>query len=620
MIKRYLVFILFITAIYYVWLFSFENDEWAKTLGGNILSIVGPGIALYWLFQTLSTAAVKQPLFWRLIFTGLSLYFISECLWFYFETVLGQEVPIAGFLDFFYLGHAVCYILALVVRFKQERKTAQTVRMLFDMLITMTVAVSFIWHFIIRNILNNGELPLFDLLINLSYPISDIGMLLAAATFFFGLNESHAKKEIGLILLALFVQITADTVYLTMILNSGYESGNITDPMYVFSALLMALAGHLYGSTPAEAHPMSKQVGMLRFSLPYIGVMVLFAFMLFYSGFNALTIGASISIMLLMIRQAVTLVENQALYDQLLHRSQELSANEQRYRSLFDYYPEAAFSAGLDGRFQSVNQAAANLLGFSNEEDVIGLRCASFIAKRDKKRVLAHFSSLLKGSAREYEVTLCSRTGETFIMNMTNIPIIVDGQVTGIYGIGKDVTDQKKQHRKIAHMAFHDALTGLPNRLSFDQTLMKLIEEDKHPFAVLYMDLDGFKAINDTLGHYAGDELLVSVSRRLSASLRSGDMAARQGGDEFTAVVCGISAREEVERIAKRLLRSLSEPYYADDQKMLVTPSIGIALYPQDGEKPEQLIQKADTAMYAVKQNGKGAYQFYTKEKRRMTT
>ncbi|WP_050180518.1 DUF4084 domain-containing protein [Domibacillus robiginosus] len=613
--KRYLVFILFITAIYYVWLFSFENDDWAKTLGGNVLSIVAPGIAGYWLLRALLANAMKQPLFWKLIFTGLSFYFLSECLWFWYETILGQEIPIAGFLDFFYVAQAFCYILALVVRFKQEHKAAQTVRMVFDMLITMTVAVSFIWHFIIRNMVGELEASLFDLLVNLCYPVSDIGMLLAAATFFFGLNESHAKKEMGLILLGLLVQITADILYLSMIFHNGYESGNITDPMYILSTLLIALAGHLYGGAPSESHTMSKQMGIVRFSLPYIGVIVLFAFMLFYSGFNALTIGASISIVLLMIRQAVTLVENQRLYDQLLQRSRELSANEQRYRSLFDYYPEAAFSIELDGCFQSVNQAAANLLGFSNEKDVIGLHSKSFIASKDQKKVLEHFSFLLKGSARQYEMTLCSRTGDELIMSITNIPIIVDGKVIGIYGIGKDVTDQKKQHRKMTHMAYHDALTGLPNRLFFNQKIASLVLEKEKAFAVLYMDLDGFKAINDTLGHDAGDALLVSVSKRLSASLRSSDMAARQGGDEFTALVSGFTDREEVERIAERLLRSVSKPYYIDGRKLVVTPSIGIALYPQDGEDVDELLKKADAAMYEVKQSGKGAYQFYMNKK-----
>lgn len=114
-------------------------------------------------------------------------------------------------------------------------------------------------------------------------------------------------------------------------------------------------------------------------------------------------------------------------------------------------------------------------------------------------------------------------------MNMTNIPIVIDSQETSIYGIGKDVTEQKNQHRQITHMAYHGALTGLPNRLSFDQIRMQLIENDEKEFAVLHMDLDGFKAINDTLRHDAGDELLVSVSKRLSASLHHGDIVARQG-------------------------------------------------------------------------------------------
>ncbi|WP_052712078.1 diguanylate cyclase domain-containing protein [Domibacillus indicus] len=613
--KRYPALILLFTVFYYAWLFIFQHDEWIRTLGGNVLSIFGLGTALYWTARAVLSPGVRQPLFWKWIFAGLGFYFVSECIWFWYESVWRVEVPISGFLDYLYLANYFCYLLAFAVRIKQEQKTVRTVRILFDMLITMTVAVSFSWQFIIGTIIGDKELSMLDVLINLSYPATDLALLVAACTFFFGFSKSHARNEISLILFGLAIQIAVDSTYTAMTLNGVYESGNLTDPLYITAPLLLALAGRLYGSAPADRSLPSKRTSVLRFMLPYAGILILFICMIIYCGLNALTIGSLLAIVLLMARQALTLLENQRLYSQLLQRSNDLSVNEQRYRSLFDYYPEAAFSIGLDGCFQSINQAAARMLGYADETELIGQPCRSFLSEEDKQKVKAHYYYLLKGIGREYEITLHSRTGRPFIMNMTNIPIVVDGQVTGIYGIGKDVTEQKNKQQKMTQLAYHDTLTGLPNRLTFHNKLMKLIQDNKNPFAVVYMDLDGFKSINDTLGHDAGDELLITVSRRLSAALRTSDMAARQGGDEFTAVISGISSREEVENIASRLLLSISERYHIAGELLSVTPSIGLSLYPQDGGTPEQLLKKADLAMYSVKQNGKGAFRFYSEHK-----
>lgn len=608
--KRCVSFLVGFSFVYYMWLLIFQNDDWLKTLGGNVLTLLGLAVALYWIVKTIQSPSVNQPVFWKLILSGLSIYFAAECLWLLYETFWRVDVPIFGFLDFFFLAHALFYIAAFLFKFKQEYKTARTVRMVFDMLITMTIAVSFSWYFIIGAILADVNATPMDLIINLSYPTTDLGMLLAGCTLFFGLDRSHAKKEMLLILLGLLVQITANSIYLSLILNNGYESGNITDPMYVLSALLIALAGRLYGDAPAASAPAQKRIRVFRLLIPYAGVTILFIFMLFYAGFNALTVGATISIILLMIRQAWTIYENQTLYDQLLKQTADLSINEQRYRSLFDHYPEAAYSVDVTGRFQSMNQAAADLLGFEHTSDAIGMASTTFLSAEDKKQVMIHTPSLLKGEACEFEISL-ERKGRRRIIQITSIPIIVDGQVIGIYGIGKDMTEQKSKQKQIKHMAYHDALTNLPNRLAFEKKMMKLIQENHQPFAVLYMDLDGFKQINDTLGHQAGDELLISVGNRLSSSIRSGDMASRQGGDEFALLISGFSSLTEVEEIAKGLLHSIKEPHTVAGQALSLTPSIGISVYPKDGQSPDHLLKKADTAMYDVKQNGKGSYQFY---------
>lgn len=240
------------------------------------------------------------------------------------------------------------------------------------------------------------------------------------------------------------------------------------------------------------------------------------------------------------------------------------------------------------------------------------------IHPEDRAKVAEMHQRRLRGEnvPSTYEVGLLQKDGKRREHEVSVIVIPnTDPQQTLI--VTKDITERKTIEKKIEHMAHHDALTGLPNRvLAQDRMERAIAYSDRHNTlsALLFIDLDGFKAINDTLGHTIGDDVLQSVSQRLKECIRESDTISRQGGDEFLLILSEITTIEEIKIVAEKLIHTFDQPIYTQNHTLSVSASIGIAIYPNDGENFETLQQNADTAMYKAKESGKNTYVFYTKQ------
>ncbi|MBV1790291.1 EAL domain-containing protein [Marinobacterium sp. D7] len=186
----------------------------------------------------------------------------------------------------------------------------------------------------------------------------------------------------------------------------------------------------------------------------------------------------------------------------------------------------------------------------------------------------------------------------------------------GLVSVHEDITERRRQEQQIAHLAYHDTLTGLPNRRLFRDTFGKLLgdPEQKREVALLFMDLDLFKTVNDTLGHPLGDQLLVAVAERLQACLRDTDRVARVGGDEFAVLLTDDSSTEEAIRISRRIIDKIGRPYNIEGHVIVVGISIGIAISPRDGHDPDRLMKCADLALYRAKDEGRNRYSFFEQE------
>jgi diguanylate cyclase (GGDEF)-like protein/PAS domain S-box-containing protein len=309
---------------------------------------------------------------------------------------------------------------------------------------------------------------------------------------------------------------------------------------------------------------------------------------------------------------------------------QQLENSEKLYRYLVDSSPDIIYTLNHEGRFTFVNDRAAQLLGYPRDE-LIGKHYSLLVHEEDMERARYVFNERRSDdrASRNVELRLKCRTGNgherTFNNTLMTIAVNSIGmhvsehdvkklEFFGTYGVARDITDRKRAEELISYQAYHDILTDLPNRILFKDRLgLALIQAKRKntELAVMFIDLDRFKLVNDTLGHVKGDELLQQAALRLKECLRRGDTLARQGGDEFTIVLPELRDRSDACMVADKFLECLHAPFDLDGHQVHISASIGIAIYPGDGETIDELLRHADIAMYQVKAVGKNGHSFY---------
>ena len=293
---------------------------------------------------------------------------------------------------------------------------------------------------------------------------------------------------------------------------------------------------------------------------------------------------------------------------------QALRQSEERYRDIFESSPMPMWVRdGETHAIVTVNQAAVDHYGYSRDEflrmkvrDLWDPAEAPAYEHEGRSRSDSPFMQLrrrhLTRDGRRIEVEATARAFE------------LDGRRAWLTLLN-DVTERVQAEQKLVHLAHYDVLTGLPNRVLFYERLKQALVQAKRNrwiTGVMFMDVDRFKNINDTLGHDVGDELLRQVSRRLAASVRASDTVGRLGGDEFAVVLADLSAPEDASIVAQKIMRNFNEPFRLSGSEIFVTTSIGITLYPDDGTEQEVLIKNADAAMYRAKEEGRNTYRYYT--------
>jgi diguanylate cyclase (GGDEF)-like protein/PAS domain S-box-containing protein len=291
-----------------------------------------------------------------------------------------------------------------------------------------------------------------------------------------------------------------------------------------------------------------------------------------------------------------------------------LRASEARFRTLAETTPCAIFIY-QDDRFTYANGATAAITGYGREEF---LRLGFWDIVHPDFRPLVQARGLAgergEGGPLRYEIKIVRKGGEERWLDYTAGLIDFAGK-PAVLGTAFDITERKRAEDQIKSLAYHDALTGLPNRLLFTDRLSLAVSQaarhNQH-LAVLFLDMDRFKVINDSLGHSLGDRLLQAVAERLQACVREADTVARLGGDEFTLLLPGVAHPEDVARVAEKILEALKQPFKTEGRELFCTVSMGISLFPEDGGDAETLVKNADTAMYRAKEQGRDNYQLYT--------
>lgn len=293
-----------------------------------------------------------------------------------------------------------------------------------------------------------------------------------------------------------------------------------------------------------------------------------------------------------------------------------LRESEYKLRTLLENMNEGISQIDNDHVIEFVNDRFCEMLEYTREELVGKKTYETFLDEEAYRLVKEADREREKGISSQYEVCVRKKSGETVWVIIGGVPIFnAENKLTGTMGVFTDITERKRAEEQLLHDALHDGLTGLANRTLFINHLQKSIERGKRSnsvqYAVLFLDFDRFKVVNDSLGHAEGDNLLKQIARRLENLLRSGDLLARLGGDEFTILLTELNTPDDAVMVAERIQKDLNKPFILGENEVFMSVSIGIAISNEGHSRAEDMLRDADIAMYRAKSKGKAQHQIF---------
>lgn len=298
------------------------------------------------------------------------------------------------------------------------------------------------------------------------------------------------------------------------------------------------------------------------------------------------------------------------LNKRFVDKNTDIERHERWYRSLYDHNMNGIISVSHDGIIQQVNPAVEQITGIDQhqflQQPVWDIGLIHVTTEKDFQQF----------KRRKYETTYLRPDKTKIYLTLMHVPVIIDRKVVGTHIMMRDISAQKQTEKQIKHMAYHDELTGLPNRRRFNELIedkVRQCEGSKQSFAVLAIDIDRFKMINDSLGHMYGDLFLQKVSKRINRHIQDKSVIlSRLGGDEFVLIYKGEMDEPSIKHFAVQILNLIQQPFHLKEHDFYISASIGVAIFPEHGQNAEELLRNADTAMYEVKKNFKNGYQIYT--------
>ncbi len=310
----------------------------------------------------------------------------------------------------------------------------------------------------------------------------------------------------------------------------------------------------------------------------------------------------------------ISAVVSNYLMNVLRRGHEQVQATEARLKEFLEGANDLIFSVKPNGQFLYANRAWESVLGYKRSE-LPNLSLEDVIDADMRIKCMAEIEKATRGEQVDpLEGRLMTKAGDAVDVEGTITCSFKNDEAGAVWVICRDISTRKKAQEQLYFMAHHDQLTSLPNRLFFADRLRQaqaLAKREKQKCGILYLDLDRFKIINDTLGHAVGDVLLNEVGKRLCSCVREVDTVARIGGDEFSIVLVNLSHAVDAEHVATKILKALAKPVQADEHELYITTSIGISIYPTDDDHHEGLLKKADAAMYQAKAQGRNNYQVY---------
>ncbi|MFF3940008.1 putative bifunctional diguanylate cyclase/phosphodiesterase [Streptomyces phaeofaciens] len=632
------------------------SDQVALIMGDFGLTAAA-GTAAVSCFLYARTRRVRFRPAWLLFSLSSAMAALGNLVWGWYEVVLDRPVPSPSYADLFFLCFAPPAIVGLLVLAARPVTKAGWVCLALDAWLIAGSLLTLSWSLALAQAAKFDGPSVAHAALSLAYPLLDIALVSMVLVLHFrrsAVNRTAVNTAVG----ALALTVMCDALFTSPLMHHSYRSGQLLDAGWFAGSLLLAYApwaasrrqgpagdeghtrvvhehlpgarpgSHQHHQAPAQGgdhgrYPVTRPItGSLAALTPYLAAAVCTLGIL-YNVLNGrsvdrvvlLTGGAVV--LALVVRQGIMLLDNITL-------TQELAQKENHFRSLVQGSSDVIMIAAPSGILRYVSPAAAGVYG-RPAEALVGTELADLIHPEDLGCVVHEVRRFLAASPQDEPTTRIEcrfRSGDGG--SWLNVESTVNRHHGGLIFNSRDVTERVRLQAQLQHNAEHDPLTDLPNRALFTRRVQQALSGRRSSdrgaalrnTAVLFIDLDGFKAVNDTIGHQAGDELLVQAARRLQEAVRKGDTASRLGGDEFAALIVGDTTRDRAAReghileLADRLRLTLSQPYLIDGNDVRVAASIGVA-FAEPGLGAGELLRNADLAMYRAKASGKGRVELY---------
>ncbi|MGI5241434.1 putative bifunctional diguanylate cyclase/phosphodiesterase [Dactylosporangium sp. CA-139066] len=540
------------------------------------------------------------------------------CIW--YETVLNREVPFPSLADAGYFWMMPFTAAGLLLLTVSRQSIAQQVRSILDGLMIAASLLLITWVLILGPLVRQGADSALGLLITLWYPGGDV-VVLTIMLFLVARLRRGGRRPMSLPLVGagLVAFTVSDSGYAYLTLLDSYGSGNVLDLGWFTGFMLLLLAARRPERTRAgeDAHALTRPLGVM---LPYIAVLGALATstaeVLRHGAHDPLVSWSRSSIILLIVgRQLLTLLENRSLTRDLEARVEartaELRASEQRFQALVQHSSDVVTVIDEGGVVTYQSESLQRVFGYEPAR-FHGIPLTDLMMPEAAQVLVAAIEAISATAygSRVVEVPMLHADGHRCVAEVTLTNLLHDESVRGIVLNSRDISERKELEDQLVHEAFHDGLTKLANRALFKDRLEVALRR-RDEVAILFLDLDGFKEVNDSLGHAAGDHLLIQVATRLTEAVRDGDTVARFGGDEFAVLIDSVAGPGDADELATRIVAALDEQFHIENQEMHVQGSIGIALTGPDARDADQLMRNADLAMYRAKSAGSGRFARY---------
>jgi len=556
----------------------------------------------------------RMRLSWALLGSGAAAWAIGEGIWSYIEVIRGQQVPFPSLADAGYLA-AVPFVVAGIAVFPGRHRTASRAAFLLDGAIIAGALLLISWSTVLGTLYRASSGQTLSAVLGLAYPISDIAIAVTALLL---LNRTGRSIRLPLLLVVagLFANLLSDSAFAYLTTKKTYGPAQLIDTGWIAGYLLMGLGAVFAMLAPKSGLKSDDEPpGRWSLALPYLPVTIAAAvtvvknvsgspdMFLFWGmmGVAGLVLG----------RQFIVLWDNVTLNQKLETQAAALRDTETNFRSLVQNSGDVVVLADAEGTMRFLSTSIDRFFAYTPTE-LVGQPFSELLHPADRPIFDSGVQKALTASAHPISVSCRVRhkLGSWTHCEITITNMLHQSTLQALVLNIRDVTDRKEMEERLAHVAAYDPVTSLPNRMTFRTEADAALERSQpgRGMAVLALDIDDFKVVNDALGQRAGDDLLGMIGGRLSKLVRPGDVVARIGADEFGVLMTMVVHEEQPLRLAERIFEHFRAPFRVEEREVVLRLSLGIAVQTRPEDTAETLMRNADIALNSAKAGGKGRW------------